>query len=61
MTTLEKAREHWKSIYLMYGKGKAELCAYQEYIAISQGRKLPKYTKVKAVYKQEAAHTARLF
>lgn len=61
MTALEKARQNWKQLYRTFGKGKAELAAYQEYIAISQGRKLPKHTRVKSVYKQEAAHTAKLF
>ena len=60
MTTLEKARQNWQQLYWTFGKGKAEMAAYQEYIAISQGRKAPKHTKVKSVSKQADMKTAKL-
>jgi hypothetical protein len=58
--TIEKARQNWISLYKTFGRGNAEMQSYQEYIAISQGKKVKK-VKIKTISKQGTPTNLELF
>ena len=55
MTTESKARDNWKAMLEMYGKGsKEELDAYKYYISISNGQKKKQRTRRPQTIKKAA-------